>query len=171
MLIGQYVYFCMEKSLNKRAVSWGIRWVHTLSGVSSPNRDQEGMLMAAGAFPALPASPFDLSSSADALNLGKSQDWEGRAHRDPAKCNETGPLQPSPVSPARQEQGGWLAPTSSPPRFPARNEANTSPIHLRRDFHGGGTRLGAILAGTGTSGFSTLLIAQLHGSKQQPTSV
>lgn len=71
--------------------------------------------MAAGAFPAPPASPVDPSSSADALNLGKSQGWEGRAHRDPAKCDETAPLQPSPSSPALQERGGQLAPTSPLP--------------------------------------------------------
>lgn len=73
MLTGQHVYFfCMEMSFNKRAKCWGIRWVRTLSGVPSPNRDRGGMLMAAGAFPALPTSPFDLRSSVDALNLGKS---------------------------------------------------------------------------------------------------
>lgn len=127
--------------------------------------------MAAGAFPALPASPFDLTSSADARNLGKSQGWEGRAHWDPAKCDQTGPLQPSPGSLARQEQGGWLAPTSPLPRFPALNKANTSPIHPRRDFRGAGSRLGAIPAGSGASGFSMFLITQLHGSKQQPASV
>ena len=171
ILIGQYTYSCTEKSFNKRAVTWGTGGSRTLSSAFSLNRDQGGMLMAAGAFPALPASPFDLTSSADARNLGKSQGWEGNAHRDPAKCEETGPLQPSPVSLAWQEPGGVAGSYLRPPHFPAPSKANASPIHLRRDFRGGGARLGSIPVGSGSSGFPTLLRAQLRGSKQQPTPV
>lgn len=126
--------------------------------------------MVAETFPVLSASSFDLGSFTDDLNLGKSQGWEGRAHQDLTKCNETGLLSLHPSPWHERSREGLAGSYLPPPCFTAHSKANPSPTHLQRDFHGGEAHLEAIPAGTGASGFWPLLIAQIHESKQQPMS-